>query len=301
MELFSDSGLAESTKRGYIRRLEILNKDRPIESLKFLKKVDKINEFLNNKFENIATRKTYYTAICCCLNGRTGFENAYETYKKIMTEISQQQKEQPKLSAKKEENFLSKEEINDIFQNLLHEVKSFSEYERLNETEYKKLLSLVVLSLYVLQSPRRSKDYYLMKVIKKEKRLKDSSNDFNYLVLKEKKFIFNQYKTVKCYEQQVENISQPLFDIIEFYLQHKPKSDFFLVNYKGKEFDVNTITLILNKIFGKNISVSMLRLFNMSGLFSDRLKESDKLMHDIDEEAKRMGTSRDMALNVYIK
>jgi hypothetical protein len=135
-------------------------------------------------------------------------------------------------------------------------------------------------------------------------RAEDLDDNYNYLqILKnnDMKFIFNQYKTAKCYDQQVENISQPLFDIIEFYLQHKPKSDFFLVNYKGKEFDVNTITLILNKIFGKNISVSMLRLFNMSGLFSDRLKESDKLMHDIDEEAKRMGTSRDMALNVYIK
>lgn len=301
MELFSDSGLAESTKRGYIRRLEILNKDRPVENLKFLKKVDKINNFLNEKFENIATRKTYYTAICCCLNGRTGFEHAYETYKKIMTEISQQQKEQPKVSIKKEENTISKEEINKVFTDLLEEVKKYSHFERFNESEYKKLLSLVVLSLYVLQSPRRSKDYYMMKVLKKEKRLKDASDDFNYLVLKEKKFIFNNYKTSKKYEQQVEDISQPLFDIIEFYLQHKPKSDFFLVNYKGKEFDVNTITLILNKVFNKPISVSMLRFFNMSGLFSDRLKESDKLMKDIDEESKRMGTSRNMALNVYIK
>lgn len=301
MELFSDSGIAESTKKGYIRRLEILNKDRPIESLKFLKKVHKINEFLNAKFENIATRKTYYTAICCCLNGRSGFENAYEIYKKIMAEISQQQKEQPKVSAKKEGNSISKEEIDNVFQNLLQEVKSFSEYERLNEMEYKKLLSLVVLSLYVLQLPRRSKDYYMMKVLKKEKRLKDSSNDFNYLVLKEKKFVFNNYKTASTYNQQVENISQPLFDIIEFYLQHKPKSDFFLVNYKGKEFDQNTITLILNKVFARPISVSMLRFLGMSELFSDRLKESDELMKDIDEVAKKMGTSRDMALNVYIK
>lgn len=300
MELFSDSGLAESTKKGYIRRLEIINKDRPVESLKFLKKVDKINEFLNNKFENIATRKTYYTAICCCLNGRSGFENAYEVYKKIMTDISQQQKEQPKVSSKKEENSISKEEIDNVFQNLLQEVKSFS-YERLNEMEYKKLLELVVLSLYVLQSPRRSKDYYMMKVLKKEKRLKDSSNDFNYLVLKEKKFVFNNYKTAKTYDQQVEDISQPLFDIIDYYLQHKPKSDFFLVNCKGKQFDQNTITLILNKIFKRPISVSMLRFLSMSELFSDRLKESDKLMKDIADEATRMGTSTNMALNVYIK
>jgi hypothetical protein len=140
-----------------------------------------------------------------------------------------------------------------------------------------------------------------MKVLKKEKRLKDAPTDFNYLVLKEKKFIFNNYKTAKTYDQQVENISQPLFDIIEYYLQHKPKSDFFLVNYKGKEFDQNTITLILNKVFARPISVSMLRFLSMSELFSDRLKESDELMKDIDEEAKRMGTSRVMALNVYIK
>jgi hypothetical protein len=102
----------------------------------------------------------------------------------------------------------------------------------------------------------------------------------NYLVLNEKKFIFNKYKTARVYGIQEFVIPDSLFSVIEDYLARHPSlngTEFpFLVNYKGKELDkVGGITKVLNKVFGKNIGCSALRHIFITDKFGDSVKERE--------------------------
>ena len=64
-----------------------------------------------------------------------------------------------------------------------------------NKNEYAQVLHHLILSLYVSQAPRRNIDYCLMKISNNM-----TDTNFNYLDLKNKRFIFNNYKTNHKYD-----------------------------------------------------------------------------------------------------
>ena len=69
----------------------------------------------------------------------------------------------------------------------------------------------------------------------------------------------------------------------------------FLVDEQGKALKKSTeITKILNKIFGKNISSSMLRNIFLTDKYGD-------VMEELKKDTKAMATSVDVAMNNYIK
>jgi len=70
----------------------------------------------------------------------------------------------------------------------------------------------------------------------------------------------------------------------------------FLVNYDGSPLpSPNGITRILNKIFGKRISSSMLRHIYLSSLYGDTLEKmketADKMGHSIETQKEYIKTS----------
>jgi integrase len=106
---------------------------------------------------------------------------------------------------------------------------------------------------------------------------------YNYFDFINKQFIFNNHKTSKLQKEPlIINIPENLMRIIDIYLKHHPKrlynnSHNFLVNYDGSNIDkVNSITRILNKIFNKKISSSMLRHIYLSSKYKDVLEEQKK-------------------------
>jgi integrase len=140
-----------------------------------------------------------------------------------------------------------------------------------------------------------------MKIIKIYK--KDLPNDINYLDLTNNKFIFNNYKTNKTYKQQIFDINDDLMNIINLYLKYHPnkkelkdkKITYFIVDFNGLPFKhVNDITKRLNKIFGKNIGVSMLRKIYLTEKYKDT---NDEMKQD----AEAMGTSTNTIENNYLK
>ena len=126
------------------------------------------------------------------------------------------------------------------------------------------MLHHLILSLYVLQAPRRNIDYCVMKL---SNDMTDTS--LNYLDFKKKRFIFNKYKTNHKYDTIEIPIEDNLLKVIQAYLKHHPHKS----KLKNKKHDVHflvwmdgepsnksgDITKILNKIFGRNIGSSMLR------------------------------------------
>jgi hypothetical protein len=75
----------------------------------------------------------------------------------------------------------------------------YNNVEKINKYEYNILLEYLIFSLYILQEPRRNKDYLEMYIVKDK--IKLLNNDLNYLLLDNGKFIFNTYKTSKIYNQ----------------------------------------------------------------------------------------------------
>ena len=138
-----------------------------------------------------------------------------------------------------------------------------------------------------MQPPRRSLDYSQMVVVPKYDENLDKA--FNYLSIKGKTFNFNNYKTAGTYQTQSVPISEDLFQLLKKYR----KSGLLLQN-GIKKLTSPQITVILNKIFGKKISVSMLRNMFLSSKLSDTSKE-------LSDNVADMGTSVNSAIHTYIK
>jgi hypothetical protein len=131
-----------------------------------------------------------------------------------------------------------------------------------------------------------------------------TDTNFNYLDLKNKRFIFNNYKTNHKYDTIEIPIEDNLLKVIQAYLKHHPQKS----KLKNKKFQVHflvhidsepinksgDITKILNKIFGRNIGSSMLRNIYLSSKYSGMMKS-------LKEDTAHMGTSVDVVINTYIK
>jgi hypothetical protein len=76
---------------------------------------------------------------------------------------------------------------------------------------------------------------------------------FNYLSLKEKMFYFNNYKTAGTYKTQSIPVCEEIFQLLKNY-----RKKGLLLQNKEKPLTSPQLTVILNKIFGKRRSTSML-------------------------------------------
>ena len=119
--------------------------------------------------------------------------------------------------------------------------------------------------------------------------------DFNYLDWKNMRFYFNNYKTKSAYGTQTVDVSPELQEVFHNHFPLKKKfAPFFLLQRDGERLPDNGITRILNTIFGKKISVSMLRNIYLSSKYGEQQKA-------MENDAEAMGTSTDMASSVYTK
>jgi hypothetical protein len=298
--LFDCKNINNSSKQLYINNLIKLNDNKPIKNLNFLKKYDIINKKLEDYKPN--TRRTFIISIVSllkCINDNKN-KNILKHYYELMMDYNNQLKNQNDKTENEKSNWLSQDEIKTIYDNLKNDINNINSKNLLID-DYNKILNYVLLSLYLLNPPRRNKDYQYMKIIKIYK--KDLPNDINYLDLTNNKFIFNNYKTNKTYKQQIFDINDDLMNIINLYLKYHPnkkelkdkKITYFIVDFNGLPFKhVNDITKRLNKIFGKNIGVSMLRKIYLTEKYKDT---NDEMKQD----AEAMGTSTNTIENNYLK
>ena len=183
-------------------------------------------------------------------------------------------------------NWIKQDELDNIYNELKNGYKD-------NKQTFQNYL---LLSLYYLQAPRRNKDYQLLKIAAKYN--DGLSNEFNYLDIKRKKFIFNNYKTAKKYNRQEVEINEELFNIIMSYIKSlKLKDgDFLLNDFKTNEpyKNTNSITLLLNRIFKKKIGASMLRKMYLTNKYGDNNEQ-------LKADSTAMGTSTGVIQTNYIK
>jgi len=146
---------------------------------------------------------------------------------------------------------------------------------------------LIALLGGVLIPPRRSLDYALMKV-----KNYDVKTD-NYL--KNGSMYFNQYKTAKTYGEQKLKLPTDLLEYIKKWNKFQC-NDYLLFNNNKSHLTSSQITKRLNKIFGKKVSVDILRHVYLSNYYKDIPKLKDML-----QLATDMSHSINTQLTQYVK
>lgn len=275
MSLFGGKVLSENTIKLYEANLKRLNGGILPTSPTFLKNTDAVMEKIE-KF-SMNTKKTYFITIVSYLKDKKIPKKVIKFYMDKMDELNKTFEEHKgEKTQTQEKNWIEWDQVID-------------HYNKLNPAS----LAHLVLALFVLQPPRRSKDYFLMKIVPEYNETMDK--DFNYLDWKNMRFYFNNYKTKGAYGTQTVDVSHELQEVFHNHFPLKKKfAPFFLLQRDGERLPDNGITRILNTVFGKKISVSMLRNIYLSSKYGEQQKAMEK-------DASLMGTSTDMASNVYTK
>jgi integrase len=303
---FKEKGIADSSVKIYLRCLRKLNGGDEIKNFDFLKKKNEIEKYLKDFSDN--TKRSYYISICSTLKL---FENSKnKTINKLYNDwVSKMNEQNEKLkaviadggSSKQKENMISWDEVKTIFNKLKEKIEDNVYKKPISRSQYSDLMKVLILGLYVLQIPRRSQDYFMMKMFNHPITI---DKNMNYLDIQHKKFIFQNYKTAKVYGDEDVEINPELMSIIKKYIAVHPQIKKgvkqyevdFLCTYDGKEFKNNTITKILNSVFApKKISVSMLRHSFISS------NKNSGVLKEIKKEAEAMGHTVETHLNYLIE
>ena len=111
---------------------------------------------------------------------------------------------------------------------------------------------------------------------------------------KANKFYFNKYKTVKTYGLQVLDVPKELNNVLKKWIKINT-NDYMIYSSNSNKLSCPQITRILNKIFGKKISTSMLRHIYLTNVYKD-VPQINKM----ENLANEMGHSVSTAME-YIK
>lgn len=304
-ELVEKKGVAPTTADSYVRTLVVLNNKTPFKNLGFLKKTDEILARLDDYAET--TKKSILAIIVSVLGmfQSPTYKSSYNVYHQKMIEAMKEAQENhtSDKTEKQKENWIEWNDIKKISDDSYTKIKTYK--NTLTHKELDHLLNTTILSLYTCVPPRRNQDYLDMLVVKKWN--DKMSKDKNYLDLAGGQFIFNKYKTAKKYGTQTVKIpnddENPLMDVLTLYLKHHPNFKEmkgknpepipFLVNSAGALTAANSITRILNKVFGKKVGSSMLRHSFLTSKYGDVIKEQN-------EDANAMGHDVEMQRD-YVK
>lgn len=299
-EVFKNKAITESSKKLYCSNLKRLNGGLEIKDFKFLANADKVAETIKESKPN--TQRNYYIVICSVLGelkkDNKKYQKLYDIYYKILTELNTTLKDQTAKTTTENENWLSQEAIQDKLTSKMEILKEISKKRKINKEQFERLLDLIVLGLYSLQPPRRNIDYLNMFILTNAYNAEEHGTSKNFVDLTNKKFIFNNYKTAGTYKTQIVPINEELFNIIKLYIKFrntKSSNIPFLVDYEANPIiESNALTKKLNNIFEKKVGSSMLRKMYLTNKYS-------KVMEEMKEDAKDMGTSVGVAQTNYIK
>ena len=251
------------------------------EDMKFFDDDEKIIESLSSKTPQ--TRKTVLAALFILTNNKAYNELMLSDCKHTNDLYKTQKK-----SKKEEDGWVSIEQIQQIYDNLFEKVNAMFSKELL--ADYQTINNFILLGCLGGVSgisPRRSQDYTEMKI-----KNYDTKTDNYY---KAGKFYFNIYKTSKDYGEVIIDVktkAPEFYKILNKWVKYNP-TDYLLFSSNKQKLTSSQITRMLNKIFGKNTSVDLIRHIYLTEKFG-------KIQDEMESTAKDMSHSSAMQA-LYIK
>lgn len=288
--------LTDSSIKIYLTKLKLLNNNQYPTNLKFLNNIDDIKTKINNlKSEN--TKRSYYISIVSILNtvkdNNKNYKKLYDKYHEMMININNELKkiDTTELTDKEKKKWIDYEDLLKIYDELKDKIMNLIGKDNLNDDEYDLMIQFITLSLYINQDPRRNefKDVNIIKEYDEN----DYTDDKNYYSVKDGKFIFNKYKTVKNFKKQIIDVDKDLRKYLNIYFSYHPlflkSKDYnipLLVDKDGKPYDkINSINRILGKI-KKGLSSSLIRHSFLSWKFGDKTKEQKQISENMAHSMK---------------
>lgn len=283
--------LAESTINVYNHSLrkvkELLSVKDDKEFLKYRKYIKKVLEIQDIR---LSTKKGYLAAISHMIKNNYNNDKIVTEYNKAvkkLSEIINDEKDDNKLVNRENERYIEWDDILKL-------------RDSIKKDDYNGYLKYLILCLYTMTPPRRSKDYALMKIVKSTKEAKD--DNYNYLILNSKggTFIFNQYKTKNSYGSQEINVPSDLLKVIKYWIKnYNINGEWLLVNLQGNNYSDNALTKyiisFMEKLTGKRFGVGMFRVSYVTHLnkslgsmmsLNRRKKEAKGMAHSVSTSLK---------------
>lgn len=300
--LMKERRVKESTLKQYMTILTRLNDGVMPVDVEYLKDTLAIETKLN-KYQ-YRTRANLLSPVVNVLKNNADMKRYYDHYYKLMIKYANEGNTQNEMSDKQKSNWITQEEVLNIHSNLKAETEAlFKRKKGLTPDQYDKVFKYVLLSLFVLQRPRRNQDYLLCYIVRHH--TPQMSDKRNYLCLGSGQFIFNVYKTDQIYKTQRVRVSEDLREVITKWIKIHPLGGSFMAN-QVQEMPLlcdqlgnplSNGTVITNKfkeIFNRDIGVSMLRNIYLTNEFR-------KCKEDLKQISYDMGTSENMILQTYTK
>jgi len=201
-----------------------------------------------------------------------------------------------------EKSWTTQQEILDKYKQLEKQAAPLLKKGSLTNPEKQKVQDYIILALLsgIHISPRRSKDYVDFK-------LRNASEEDNYISDNKKQLVFNSYKTSKSYGKQTVSLPTKLRNILNRWAAVND-SDYLLIDSKGQPLgngnrDSQSGSVKLNqrleKLFNKKVGVNGLRHSYLTEKYQDTEEEKKKKLEK-EKTMKEMGSSVEM-IKSYVK
>jgi hypothetical protein len=271
------SDISDNSARVYVATLASLAKHFDWTDVKnFTTKSKEILKYLETLTPT--RRKAMLSALIAIVSHKTYSKIYKDKMLDVGAECREEEEKQEK-SEKQEDNWESWDTVLKIYHELEEEALPLFKKEKLNSANLKTLQHYVVLSCYVLIPPRRIADYINFKI-------KDISPKVdNWFDDKTNELVFNNYKTAQHYGVQRVECPESLQAVFKKWFPVASRcSEYLLFNSYGNHLTQPQLTKMLNAIFDKNISASMLRHIYVSDVTlknMPKLSELEKVAHDM--------------------
>lgn len=228
--------------------------------------------------------KCMYTALFAVTNNEDYRSEMMELLRGLNDESNKQE-----MSDKQEKNWMSYDEVKMYLQAAKSAAQPYwGSKEPLTGQPLQIVQRYVLMSLvcgtYI--QPRRSQDWTEFK-IRGVPRKASEPKEYNYM--RNGRFHFVKYKTSDKHGEQIIDVPTQLRSILTMWKRLNP-SDWLLVGADGvSQCTTPRVTFILNSVFGKNISVSMLRHIWLTEKYGDNIP-----LAEMQEDARVMAHSVDM-------
>jgi len=265
--------ISDSSEKTYASTLFSLNKKmNGDKELYFFKQHKEILQFIKEKMNSKQTQKTLLIL--------TGLSEYREDMLAFAKEVNDTYKTQ-KMTDKQREHRISFDEVKEKVEKLLTGLKAHKTMQG-----FEQYLAAAFSSGYY--APPRRSEFANVRINNYDRRVD------NYLA--KNKIVFNSYKTSKRYGQQVYEIPPEVLPILKQYLKLN-KTDFLFPKREGQSCLSNVdYNRLLQKVFGKSISVDELR----SIYLSEKYKNVPSIQ-DMEATANAMGHSVQTGMTDYVK
>jgi len=278
--LTKKADIADSSARVYTTNLMNIMKHFAWDSLKYF----------NSKYKEVITYLASLVpqkakGILSSILAVASTKKAVDAYKKMIVDVSGKAKEQDakqEKTDKQEDNWCSWDDVMKRYKEVEEDALPLFKKTSWSPAQMKAMQHYVVLSCYCLIPPRRIADYTNFKV-------KDiDTKEDNYYDKDKKQLVFNNYKTAKTYGTQTVDCPPALQEVFDLWFPVATKySEYLLFNSYGDALSQPQLTKMINAIFDKKISASMLRHI----FISDEVLKDVPKMEKLQQVASDMGHS----------